>query len=597
MRTEENPLPVLSASARSGTRWKTRPLTRAVSPNISKPRPRPLPPVLEEQALSPTMVDPHVPDFSKVTMASLEEERAKVREEIMKTTVSKYDPQDEFKMNTTKGVRPIEDVRREIEEQRERELAFDSSFFRQPPEFEKIPAKVRVNTAAILREDSLFRKQQAKDAQLLRNYEAELRDANEYYIWQQRMREIDSKAALEQVELRRELAKQSAEEARDAISKAKEDNRAVADLLREQARVIRLQKQLEEEIAYFRNREIAQTVSEARDRLPKVAVERVVQSKEEAAKRLREELEEAKRRKAEQDRIEEEAKADRTRQLKALNSVTKKPVTVFDPSEIAGEVFLDEMSYLEMKERVAMERARVEALEEEKRREILADKLKKAQALEEKAMSIQRARATRASAATAMRTKKLTEQAKVAEERRIALERSAAAMERELSAKREQREQERQQLEAEVTRARALVQSAGSSKVDLAKSRETQLALAADRQAKTITKEKERSLKNEELVRRKEALNKAAEARLSKEREQQEALRKQNDYLNRKKESMERMKMELLQKKAMNVIGAIQHEKTKAMVQTSNLYATKISQEDVEYGRSLTKIRRTSGAK
>ena len=596
LKTEESNAPVPGTSLGSSAR-KSRPLTRPVSPNISKPHPRPLPPVLEEEGVSPTRVEPRVPDFSKVTLSSLEVERVRAREEIMEATRSKYDPRDEFKLNTTKGARQIEEVRREIEEQRERELAFDSSFFRQPPEFEKMPAKVRVNTAAILREDSLFRKQQAKDAQLLRNYEAELRDANEYYVWQQKMREIDAKAALEQVELRRELAKQSAEEARDAMSKAKEDNRAVAVLLREQARAIKLQKQLEEEIVFLRNREIAQTVSEARDRLPKVAVEKVAQSKEEAAKKLREELEEIRRRKAEQDRIEEEAKADRTRQLKALNSVSKKPVTIFDPSEIAGEVFLDEMSYLEMKERANMERARLEALEEEKRREILIEKQKKAQSLEEKALSIQKARATRASAAITMRTKKLSEQAKIVEEKKIALERSAAAMAKELSVKREQQEQERLQLEAEKARARLLIQSAGSSKMELANSREKQLVLAADRQAKTMVKEKEKNLKKEELIRRKEALNKAAEARLLKERLHQEALSKQNEYLNRKKESMEKVKMDLLKKKAMNVIGAIQHEKTKAVVQTSNLYATKISLEDVEYGRALTKIRRTSSAK
>ena len=45
--------------------------------------------------------------------------------------------------------------------------------------------KVRLNVATILREDSLLRKQQAKDVELLKNYEMELRDPTEYFIWQQ----------------------------------------------------------------------------------------------------------------------------------------------------------------------------------------------------------------------------------------------------------------------------------------------------------------------------------------------------------------------------------------------------------------------------
>ena len=576
---------------------KRRPLTRPVSPSISKPHPRPPPQVDEDMSLSPTRGSTRIPDFNKVTLSSLEEERRRAKEELMHATKLKYSPQDEFKLNSTKGVRPIEEVRREIEEQRESELAFDSNYCRPPPDFDKVPAIVRVNAAAILREDSLLRKQDAKDAQALKNYEIELRDANEYHLWQQKMREIDATSALQQVELRRELAKQSAEEAREAIQRAKEDNKAVAELLREQAKAIKLQKQLEEEIVYQRNREIAQTISEARDTLPKIAMQKVVQSKEEAALRLREELEESRRRKAQQDRIEEALRAERTRQLKTLNTVVRKPVVVFDPTEIAGEAFLDEMSYLEMKERAAMERARLEALEEEKRREILVEKEKKSRFLEEKALSIQRAREMRASAAIALRGKKQLKQAKIEEAKRIALERSAEAMKKELAAKRELRMREKQELAAEQAKAINLIQTVMNSQETLAQTRERQLALAIERQERKRVKEIELILKNDERVRKKEVSNKAAEAMNQRKKRHEDSLNKQNDLLHRKKEATEQLKRDLLRKKAMNVIGIIQHERTREVVQGSNMYASKISQCDIDYGRSLTKIKRTSSAK
>ena len=61
--------------------------------------------------------------------------------------------------------------------------------------------------AAFMREDFLYRKQQAKDAAILRNYEEELRHPTEYYLWQKDMRDRYEEEKLKHVALRREKAK------------------------------------------------------------------------------------------------------------------------------------------------------------------------------------------------------------------------------------------------------------------------------------------------------------------------------------------------------------------------------------------------------
>ncbi len=47
--------------------------------------------------------------------------------------------------------------------------------------------------------------------------------------------------------------------------------------------------------------------------------------------------------------MEKEVKDDRIRQLRAENTVHKKHITIFDPTQTSNVGILDEISYMEMK--------------------------------------------------------------------------------------------------------------------------------------------------------------------------------------------------------------------------------------------------------
>eukprot|EP01035_Chromulina_nebulosa_P018091 gene18091-23740_t len=66
---------------------------------------------------------------------------------------------------------------------------------------------------------------------------------------------------------------------------------------------------------------------------------------------------------------ENELRADKIRQLKAVNTIHKKTVKIFDPTEISGQGFLDEMSYLEMKSRLEQQQKELIEIENKKRAE------------------------------------------------------------------------------------------------------------------------------------------------------------------------------------------------------------------------------------
>jgi len=383
---------------------------------------------------------------------------------------------------------------------------------------------------------------------------------------------------IKHVVMRREQAKQSAVECKVALDKQRRDNKVVAALMKKQGSVIKKQMEIENEIAVLRNKEVVQRVSDVRDTKPKEATQRVLKGRKQISDKLREELEAARLLKEQKDAEEEEFKTDQIRQLKALNTVHRKHIVVFDPTQTAGIGLLDEMSYMEMKERQKGERQREQEAEEYKRCEILEMKSKKQADLERRTQCIMQARQVRTEHTRKHTSKMKEDRFRREEETEKARLAASAKLGDELQQRRESSRLEKEALKAEEDRIRRQQQYLGAAVGQAEKVRDEQLRMAQDRQARTLQQQYEleriraveanvSDRKNKLLASKQDRIAlEAAEA----EREQQ--------YQFEKHAAVDKLKGTVVEKKEMFKEGQRQHAATRTVTIEHNPYASKISE-------------------
>jgi hypothetical protein len=556
-------------------------VTRPISPKLTKPSPTILPePIKIEQDVRAKPVPAQI---YQTNLLEINEQKKQQREKIQQATIAKFSrPDDQFKFQETRsGAVKLEELKKEIQEKELKELQFNNSYHNPPPKVNandlELISNIKPNVSTILREDYLFRKLQAKDAQILKNYEEELRDPIEYYYWQEKMEKQDEIEKLKYVSLRREQAKQSSEEAKMALERQKEDNLLVANMMREQNEIIKKQKQLEIEIETLTKQAVVREVIQERETKPYDALQEVLEKKKVESSDLRKQLEELRKQKKEEIAQEEMIKADRIRQLKALNTVHRKHVVVFDPTETAKIGLLDEMSYMEMKERLKNQKFKDTERVALKNEDILEEKEKKKTVLQSKYQTIIKNRQLKKESHQQMRQTKMQLEASEKLEREQYLEEQNALWKKEEQHRQESKEKERQQLIAEQEKILRQQQYLGVASEQVALIRQKEIEKAQARQMKGVLREHAQERNAEKHVQEKEKLNKSVIYRntvMEKEIKQKEI---EKEIQSEKKQLIKRLKEDIVYKKEMFAEGQEQHEKTKVVVTKFNPYASRIS--------------------
>ena len=549
-----------------------RALTVPVSPRITAVRPPRFPEVFQ---ISQKVEANEVPRYlNNWTLDKIEAENERRKKKAYEDTYNKYKETKCFQFQeSSKAYKTLEETKREVEEERMADVDFNASFVKPVPDFSKNTAKVRLNASTILREDNLLRKQQAKDAELLKTYEMELRDPTEYYLWQTRMEEYDKQVALDQVAARREQAKQSSENTKYAVAKELEGKKLVANLMRKQGEQVKEQKKLQKELEIMDKQEIKEKVRKVRDTAPGIAVKKVHDKKVADGKIAKAELQKAIEEKKEEDKVIQAIKDDKIRQLQAVNNVHRKFIKVFDPTTVAGPLFLDQMSYMEMKERQSIARSKEEAALVIKNQDINDRKAKKAKEMQTRMEGIMRSREAKAVSNRAAKIKKVEDASQEVIRHEKKIETAAITLEQELRVRRQKKKDELAALkeEEEMIKRKQQYLGAAASAVDEKKAEELLKAQERKIQTTQIKLAEEAAKKEKRLVKNK--LNANIIKRTEKIRAESIAREREVEALTAKRERLAKSREEILNKKAMAADGREQHERTAVVKFKSNPYA------------------------
>lgn len=184
-----------------------------------------------------------------------------------------------------------------------------------------------------------------------------------------------------------------------------------------------------------------------------------------------------------EDEKDHEQKMDRIRQLRT-HIVHKPEVKVFDPTTSAGLGLLDEMSLVEMEERLEINKVREKAEEIEKRKAIVAERTLKQAQLSQRIENIKRIREAAKESNREARIQKKERERKMKEVESQKLEVNQMALKDKLMGHREARKKEMGDLMEEEQRRKKNQMFQGAATHQVEETHYDQLLLGAERQTR-----------------------------------------------------------------------------------------------------------------
>ena len=294
-------------------------------------------------------------DYNKTSLSEIEEKRKNRLELIKKDTIQKYNNCKPFVFESEKRPTNIEKIREEVTKKLENSLQFNKKYSNPPKDFSKNSGDVNYNQTAILREDYLIEKKRKEEEENLKRILIEKTDSKDHMKWIKEMKLKDDIEKLEEIQkrkielnLNREVATTYLQR-RTRINQLKSLEHKKKELINSK---IREEKKKHE---ILEKRELVKEIDKERENIIRIKKE-IEDNNKEIYKNRKNEYKILDLMKSEEKKIEKERRDNLISQIRELERIPMKRNTGFDPTETPGYGLLEEMSLVELKERLEIQK-------------------------------------------------------------------------------------------------------------------------------------------------------------------------------------------------------------------------------------------------
>ncbi|CAD8194680.1 unnamed protein product [Paramecium pentaurelia] len=429
----------------------------------TKKKADPPPPPKPEQYKS----KPVPSNLNKKTLQQIEEDNKLRFEQSKKKVQETYKDAKQFEFKTDLRPNNYETVKKEVEDTLNQQLQFNMKIAKPAP-VDLETAEIKLNAAAILREEMLLKKKQEIERERVKNLEVNLRDSGEFEEWKRQQEEQEQIARMEhqqQKKIEMELAREAAMRAQEEKFK---ENRILAEKMKVEAeeRLKERQELQQEQVAY--KKQLIEQIMEA-DKKVYLQVEKVQEKNKQIAEDQKLEMArmlELKRQEDEQIRIKRE---ELIKQIRELERQPIKRTKGYDPTETMGYGLLEEMSLAELRDRLEIVKAERKAEEEDKRKEIVTQKDEYLSSMQRKVQEIKAHRQAESQQKDMEREAKRMKKQKEEDLRKKIREEQLLQVQNKISNKKQVKSAEEQRIAAEVreTKLRQQYMNANKAMVEM----------------------------------------------------------------------------------------------------------------------------------
>ena len=322
--------------------------------NLSENKPR----ILQEpMAISNQIKIKPLPlaNYKKTSLKDIEEKRKEQLNIIKNNIIEKNKKAKAFDLETDKRPTNLEKIREEVESKIQSTLQFDNKYMNPIKDFSKCEADVKYNEAAIIREEYLIDKKNKEEEAALNKILIEKKDSKEFERWQNEMKIKDDIIKMQEIEKRKLELELNREVASTYMQRRIQKNQLKAAEHKKQE-IINMKKKAEEKAEDIRQKkEVIKEIQKEKENVVKQKIQKK-QENQELYKNRKKEFNELNLIAQEEKKILLERRDDLIRQIRELEKLPIRRTTGFDPTETPGYGLLEEMSLVELRERLALQK-------------------------------------------------------------------------------------------------------------------------------------------------------------------------------------------------------------------------------------------------